>query len=182
MHKLDTKLIQLCKKGNEVAQMQVYDKYAQAMFTIACRYLNNDEDAKDAMQEGFLKAFVNMGSYKPDATFGAWLKRIIINQCLDILKKRKIEFSNDEVENLKVVDDDNWDFDNSISKQNILNAIEQLNEKHKIVVKLYLIEGYDHEEISEILEIPIKTSRTHLRRGKLKLQELLKVKYNEARY
>lgn len=182
MHKLDTKLIQLCKKGNEVAQMQVYDKYAQSMFTIACRYLNNDEDAKDAMQEGFLKAFVNMDSYKPDATFGAWLKRIIINQCLDILKKRKIEFSNDEVENLKIVDDDNWDFDNSISKQNILNAIEQLNEKHKIVVKLYLVEGYDHEEISEILEIPIKTSRTHLRRGKLKLQELLKVKYNEARY
>ncbi|MBC3847054.1 RNA polymerase sigma factor [Winogradskyella echinorum] len=182
MHKLDTKLIQLCKKGNEVAQMQVYDKYAQAMFTIACRYLINEEDAKDAMQEGFLKAFVNMDSYKPDATFGAWLKRIIINQCLDVLKKRKIEFSNDEVENLKVVDDDNWDFDNSISKQNILNAIEQLNEKHKIVVQLYLVEGYDHEEISEILEIPIKTSRTHLRRGKLKLQELLKVKYNEARY
>lgn len=182
MHKLDTKLIQLCKKGNEVAQMQVYDKYAQAMFTIACRYLNNDEDAKDAMQEGFLKAFVNMGNYKPEATFGTWLKRIIINQCLDTLKKRKIEFSNDEVENLKIVDDNSWDFDNSISKQNILNAIEQLNEKHKIVVKLYLVEGYDHEEISEILEIPIKTSRTHLRRGKLKLQELLKVKYNEARY
>lgn len=182
MHKLDTKLIQLCKKGNEVAQMQVYDKYAQAMFTIACCYLINEEDAKDAMQEGFLKAFVNMGSYKPEATFGTWLKRIIINQCLDTLKKRKIEFSNDEVENLKIVDDNSWDFDNSISKQNILNAIEQLNEKHKIVVKLYLVEGYDHEEISEILEIPIKTSRTHLRRGKLKLQELLKVKYNEARY
>lgn len=182
MQKLDHQLIELCKKGNQVAQMQVYDKYSQAMYTIACRYLNNEEDAKDAMQESFLKAFTNIENYKPEATFGAWLKRIIINQCLDVLKKQKIEFSNDEVEKLKIVEDDNWNFDSSISKSEIINAIEQLNEKHKIVVKLYLVEGYDHEEISEILEIPVKTSRTHLRRGKLRLQELLKRTYNEARY
>ncbi|EDP69462.1 RNA polymerase sigma-70 factor [Flavobacteriales bacterium ALC-1] len=182
MHKLETKLIKLCKKGNQIAQMQVYDNYCQAMFTVACRYLKNEEDAKDAMQEGFLKAFINIDSYKPEATFGAWLKRIIINQCLDVLKKQKLEFSSDEVESLQIVEDNNWDFDSSITKQDILNAVEQLNEKHKIVVKLYLIEGYDHEEISKILEIPIKTSRTQLRRGKLKLKELLKTKYNEARY
>ena len=176
------RLITACKKGNQVAQMQVYDNYCQAMFTIACRYLKNEEDAKDAMQEGFLKAFAHIESYKPEATFGAWLKRIIINQCLDVLKKRKLEFSNEEVEKLQIVEDYNWDFDSTISKTEIINAIEQLNEKYKIVVKLYLIEGYDHEEISEIVEIPVKTSRTHLRRGKLKLQELLKQKYNEARY
>ncbi|BAO76705.1 RNA polymerase sigma factor [Winogradskyella sp. PG-2] len=175
-------LIQSCKKGNQVAQMQIYDSYCQAMFTIACRYLKNDEDAKDAMQEGFLKAFTNIESYKPEATFGAWLKRIIINQCLDVIKKRKLEFSNDDIGNLQIVEDDNWDFDNTISKTEILEAIEQLNEKHKIVVKLYLIEGYDHQEISEILNIPIKTSRTHLSRGKTKLRDLLKPKYNEARY
>jgi len=175
------RLIQSCKKGNQVAQMQVYDTYAQAMFTVACRYLK-DEDAKDAMQEGFLKAFTNIESYKPEATFGAWLKRIIINQCLDVLKKRRLEFSDDEVETLHIMDDDNWSFDSIITKTEILFAIEQLTEKHKIVVKLYLIEGYDHEEISDILEIPVKTSRTHLRRGKLKLQYLLKQTYNEARY
>lgn len=182
MHQLETKLIKLCKKGNEVAQMQVYDKYAQAMFTIACRYLNNEEDAKDAMQDGFLKAFRNIENYHPKATFGVWLKRIIINQCLDVLKKNTLKFNDVEVSELRITDEENWQFDSSISKQEILNAIEQLNEKHKIVVKLYLLEGYDHEEISEILEIPIKTSRTHLRRGKLRLQDLLKHKYNEARY
>ncbi len=182
MHHRDTKLIEACKKGNQIAQMQIYDRYCEAMFTIACRYLNNREDAKDAMQEGFLKVFTNIKNYKPEATFGVWLKRIIINQCLDVLKKRKIEFSNDDIETLRTVESDNWDFDSSISKPEILNAIEQLNNKHKIVVQLYLIEGYDHEEISEILEIPVKTSRTHLRRGKLKLQDLLKQKYNEARY
>jgi RNA polymerase sigma-70 factor (ECF subfamily) len=182
MHKLDNTLIELCKKGNQIAQMQVYDAYSAAMFTIACRYLKNEEDAKDAMQEGFLKAFKKMDNYKPEATFGAWLKRIFINQCLDVLKKKQLEFVAVEVSELRIIEDDNWNFDSTISKNDILIAIEQLNEKHKIVVQLYLIEGYDHQEISEILEIPVKTSRTHLRRGKQKLQDLLKQKYNEARY
>lgn len=182
MHNLDYTLIEACKKGNQVAQMQVYDKYAQAMFTIACRYLNDEEEAKDVMQEGFLKAFINIENYKPEATFGVWLKRIIINQCLDRLKKRKLEFSDAEVETLKIIEDSNWDIDSTISKVEILEAIELLKEKHKIVIKLYLIEGYDHLEISEILNIPVKTSRTHLSRGKATLRELLKTKYNEARY
>lgn len=175
-------LITACKKGNQIAQMQVYDKYSQAMFTIACRYLSNEEEAKDAMQEGFLKAFVNLDNYKPEATFGAWLKRIVINQCLDVLKKNQLKFDDVEVSELKIINEDDWHFDSTITKQEILYAIEQLNEKHRIVVKLYLVEGYDHEEISQILEIPVKTSRTHLRRGKLKLQDLLKQKYHEARY
>ncbi|WP_422107764.1 RNA polymerase sigma factor [Winogradskyella sp.] len=175
-------LIKACKKGNQVAQMQLYDQYAQAMFTIVYRYLNDEEEAKDVMQEGFLKAFTNMNTYQPTSTFGSWLKRIIINQALDTLKKRKLEFSNDEVEALGIIDDDDWSFDSSISKKAILAAIEKLNEKHKIVVKLYLIEGYDHQEISDILKIPVKTSRTHLSRGRAKLRDLLKSKYNEARY
>ena len=181
MHK-DTQLIKLCKNGNEVAQLQVYDTYAQAMFTIACRYLKDDEEAKDAMQEGFLKAFTNIETYQPESTFGAWLKRIIINQCLDVLKKNKLEFEAVEVSELQIINEEDWQFDIAITKQEILFAIDQLNEKYKVVVTLYLLEGYDHEEISNILEIPVKTSRTHLRRGKLKLQDLLKQKYNEARY
>lgn len=182
MHQEELHLIKLCKKGNQKAQMQIYDQYAQAMYTIASRYLSNQEDAKDAMQEGFLKAFIHIERYQPDFAFGAWLKRIIINQCLDELKKNQLKFDDVDVSELKLINEDDWHFDRSITKQDIVNAIENLNEKHRIVVKLYLIEGYDHEEISDILGIPIKTSRTHLRRGKLKLQELLKQKYNETRY
>ncbi|MFP4845530.1 RNA polymerase sigma factor [Winogradskyella sp. PE311] len=182
MHKVDHTLIEACKKGNQIAQMQIYDNYSQAMFTVACRYLYDIEDAKDAMQEGFLKAFLNIEKFQPTSTFGAWLKRIIINQCLDVLRKRSIEFSEDDLETLQIVEDENWNFNNTISKTDIVNAIEKLKEKHKIVVTLYLIEGYDHAEISEILDIPIKTSRTHLSRGKAKLRDLLKQKFNEARY
>jgi len=88
----------------------------------------------------------------------------------------------DNVETLQVIDDDIWKFDIAISKADILVAIERLKAKYKIVIQLYLIEGYDHEEISEILNIPVKTSRTQLSRGKQKLRELLNPQYNEARY
>ena len=181
MSKTHQILIARCQKRDQKAMMQIYDLYCDAMFNVACRYLSI-EDAKDAMQDGFLKAFTKINGYKSDFTFGVWLKRIIINTCLDVLKKRKIEFSDIEIESVHVLDDSDWSFDINISKENIIKAIDELKPKYKVVVSLYLVEGFDHEEISHILDIPIKTSRTHLRRGKLKLQELLKTNYHEARY
>lgn len=181
MTKQNESLIKSCRNGNQLAQMQVYDLYAQSMFNVAFRYVKNVDDAKDVMQEGFLKAFQKIDYYKPDTSFGSWLKRIIINQSIDSLKKKHIEFNDVDVETIKIIDN-GWKFDVGISKDKILEAIEQLNDNQKIVVKLYLVEGYDHEEISEILKIPKQTSRTHLHRGKLKLKELLKTIYDEARH
>lgn len=175
-------LIEQCKKGNQKAQLQIYNLYCEAMFFIACRYLKNEEEAKDTMQEGFLKAFLKIDTTVKDTNFGAWLKRIIINQCIDVLKKKKLETISLDDYSLEVIDDDNWDFDVGISKEKIIETIEKLPEKYQLVINLYLIEGYDHVEISEIMGIPVKTSRTHLRRGKLQLQELLKEKKHEARY
>ena len=152
------------------------------MFTIAYRYLKNEEDAKDVMQDGFIKAFTKMESYTPEYSFGAWLKRIIINQCIDALKKKQLETSPLDSDNLQLIDDNDWNMDASITKEMIVSAVEQLSDKYKLVVKLYLMEGYDHEEISEILKIPVKTSRTHLRRGRLQLKELLKSKRNGTGY
>ena len=163
-------------KNDEKCHMQLYDSYCDAMYNVVCRYVKNDEDAKDVMQEGFLKAFINLENYKPEFSFGVWLKRIIINQSIDYLKKRKLELVNTEVEELQIIDTEDWNFSTEITREHIVENVEQLSDKYKIVVKLYLFEGYDHEEISQILEIPIKTSRTHLRRGRLKLQELLKDK------
>lgn len=182
MQNQNLKLINACKCGNQKAQMQVYDSYCDAMFNVALRYLQNEEDAKDAMQEGFLKAFLNIENYTNTATFGAWLKRIIINQCIDVVRKNKLETESLETENLQIVDDNDWYYKSSITRAQIETAIATLTEKYRLVITLYLIEGYDHEEISELLAIPIKTSRTRLRRAKLQLQELLKTTYNEARY
>lgn len=175
MQKNNLSLIKACKRGNQVALIQLYDMYCQAMFTIACRYLNNEEDAKDAMQEGFLKAFASLEKYKPTYSFGSWLKRIIINQCIDQLKKTKLEFIsvNDTALN-KTIEEDNWNIDQEINRKHVIKAIEELPKKYNIVTTLYLIEGYDHEEISKILDIPVKTSRTQLHRGKLLLKQQLK--------
>lgn len=181
MQKQNEKLLKACRKGNQLAQMQVYDLYSKAMFNIALRYLNEREDAKDVMQEGFLKAFTKIESYQPNTSFGSWLKRIIINQCIDEIKKKKMEFDDINLEQIQITDDD-WDFDINITKNQILEAIGKLKDNQKVVVKLYLIEGYDHSEISEILGIPIETSRTYLHRGKLNLKNKLKIYYNEARY
>jgi RNA polymerase sigma factor (sigma-70 family) len=175
-------LIKRCKTGDEKAMLQIYDLYCDAMYHIACRYLN-DEDAKDAMQESFIKAFSKLDQFSPEFTFGSWLKRIVINHCIDDLKKKRLEIIETDVINLTIEDAANdWMFSSEISKHQVLAAIENLPNKHQVVVKLYLIEGYDHEEISSILDIPIKTSRTHLRRGRLQLRDLLKTQYNEARY
>lgn len=146
------------------------------MYFIACRYIKNEEEAKDVMQEGFLKAFQNIHKIEEANRFGAWLKKIIINQCLDLLRKRKLETVSIESQSLEyVVDDENdWNVAGNITKEHVEKAIEKLPEKYQWVIKLYLMEGYDHTEISEILQIAIKTSRTQLRRGKLLLQEQLK--------
>lgn len=175
-------LLEGCKQNDEKCQMQLYDTYCQAMYNVVCRYVKDSEDAKDVMQEGFLKAFLNMDTYQTNSSFGAWLKRIMINQSIDYLKKKRLELVNESVEHIQLVDSEDWNFSVEITKAQILDAIETLSEHHKLVVKLYLLEGYDHEEISEILDIPMKTSRTHLRRGRLKLQDVLKTKRYGARY
>lgn len=167
-------LILNAKKGNQKAQIKLYEQFCEAMFFISCRYLKNHEEAKDAMQESFLKAFLNLESYTENYSFGSWIKKIVINTCIDVLKKKNLETVSIEKYPLQIIEDDDWNFPVKITKQQIEDAIELLKPKYQIVVKLYLMEGYDHEEISEILQIPIKTSRTHLRRGKLVLRTLLK--------
>ena len=167
-------LVLQSKKGNQKAQIKLYDLHCKAMFIISCRYLKNDEEAKDAMQDGFIKAFLNLENYKDGTNFSAWLKTIVINSCIDQLKKKKLETIAIENYPLEITDDENWNFDTKITKETILNAIETLQLKYQLVIKLYLIEGYDHQEISEILQIPVKTSRTHLRRARLALRNLLK--------
>ncbi|MEM6719587.1 MAG: sigma-70 family RNA polymerase sigma factor [Bacteroidota bacterium] len=173
MNRKHSGILKKCKQGNRKAQMKLYDLYADAMYVIACRYISNREDAKDVMQEAFLKAFTRLSQYQGEVAFGAWLKRIVINQCIDTLKKRSLVYQEMNDQTLAIVDEDSWEIDLTVTKQDIIQAIETLPNKYKYVVQLYLIEGYDHQEISDILEIPVRTSRTQLMRGKTKLKKIL---------
>lgn len=171
----DSLLIEQCKQSNRKAQMALYGKYCDGMFVIAHRYLKDTAAAEDAMQEAFIKAFQKLGQFKGDVTFGAWLKRIVINTCLDTIKAKKVELQslNEEVFTI-VEDEDDWSISDEITVSEVTSAIEELPDNYKATVKLFLLEGYDHQEISEILQISENASRTYLHRGKTKLKEKLK--------
>ena len=175
-------IIDLCKKNDAKAQMQLYGLYSKAMFLVSYRYVNDRFLAEDCMQEAFIKAFKKIESYKNEVPFGAWLKRIVINQSIDQLKKKKLELVEMNETTLTIQDDEDWTVESDISVDDVVGAINSLKEKYRLVVKLYLLEGYDHQEIAEILNITENTSRTHLLRGKKLVREQLQNKRYEARY
>jgi RNA polymerase sigma-70 factor (ECF subfamily) len=149
------------------------------MYCIARRFISNTAEAEDVVQEAFIKAFSKLHQFKGDVTFGAWLKRIVINKSIDFLKLKKQRLVELEEVHLKVVDtaDNNkWLVEDDTTLEEVKSAIQRLPDKYKYVVMLFLVEGYDHQEISEILKISEVASRTQLSRGKTKLQDLLKHK------
>lgn len=174
-------LIEKCRQNNRIAQLQLYNQYCDGMFAVAMRFVNNTFEAEDIVQEAFIKAFTKLHQYKAEVSFGAWLKRIVINKSIDLLKSKKQHMLELDEVHLKVVDSSNeneWLVDDIINLEDVKAAIEKLPEKYQYVVMLYLIEGYDHQEISEILNITEVASRTQLSRGKAQLKELLTLKKN----
>ena len=178
-------IIEQCKQNNRKAQLQLYNQYCDGMYIVAKRFLKDADDAEDVVQEAFIKAFSKLHQYKAEVTFGAWLKRIVVNKSIDFLKSKKQRLVELDEVHLKVVDadtDDKWLVEDAITLPDVKKAINMLPDKYQFVVMLYLIEGYDHQEISEILNISEVASRTQLSRGKAKLQDLLKLKKNGTRY
>lgn len=178
-------IIEQCKQNNRKAQLQLYNQYCNGMYIVAKRFLKDAHDAEDVVQEAFIKAFTKLHQYKGEVTFGAWLKRIVVNKSIDFLKSKKQHLVDLDDVHLKVVDtddNDNWLVDDAITVDDVKQAIEKLPNTCQYVLMLYLIEGYDHQEISEILNISEVASRTQLSRGKVKLQELLTLKKNGTRY
>lgn len=172
-------LIEKCRLNDRHAQFEIYKLYYKAMYNTALRILNNTEDAEDIMQESFLDAFRKIDSYQGGATFGAWLKRIVINKSLDAIKKRKDIFSLDkeavEIANEEMMEDPVEVLSYKLEK--IKEAIMELPEQYRIILSLHLLEGYDHEEIAEILGIKHGTVRTRYSRSRQKLLSHLKATY-----
>lgn len=176
-------IIEDCRANNRKAQLKLYNRYCDGMFIVASRFLRDSYEAEDAMQEAFIKAFAKLHQYKGDVTFGAWLKRIVINKCIDKLKAKKLELIalNENILE-KAEEESNWEIEDGIGIETVKSTIDKLPEKYKYPLMLYLIEGYDHEEISEILDISQVASRTLLHRGKRKLQDELKAIKNGTGY
>lgn len=167
-------IIDRCKDGDQKAYYEIYNLYSKAMFNICFRITGNQETAEDVLQEAFVNAFQKINSYQGKATFGAWLKKIVVNKAISHLRKRQLELVEMD-DRLEVKMDDDGDDSNLMLKiESVRDSIHKLPNGFRVVFSLYLLEGYDHKEIAEILGITESTSKSQYNRAKKKLKELLK--------
>jgi len=176
-------IIELSKIGNQKAQYQLYRLYSKAMFNICLRMLNNREEAEDILQDSFCDAFMKLGSFRYDSSFGAWLKRIVINKCINWIQKKKIKLIfPDEMEEPVTKIEPEVDYEEiSLDVMRIHRAIGQLPDGYRVIFSLYALECYDHSEISEITGISESTSKSQYLRAKERIKEILKSNGNEKR-
>lgn len=166
-------LIDGCRRGDQKAQFQIYKLYYKAMYNTSLRIVNDIMEAEDIMQESFLAAFEKIGSYSGTVSFGAWLKKIVQNRSIDALNK-KSKMIYEDIEAFHGIEETcvesfclNEEPDPRINK--LMEVIKGLPYKYRNILSLYLFEGYDHEEIGEILSIPSSTSRSQFSRARHKI-------------
>jgi RNA polymerase sigma-70 factor (ECF subfamily) len=167
-------LIERCRTGEREAFYKIYKLYSKAMFNMSFRITGREDEAADVLQESFISAFRNLHNYRADASFGAWLKKIVVNKAINALKKKKME-ALPEHEDWDVAEEElPMEYGDGLTVERVKSAIDQLPDGYRSVLSLYLLEGYDHQEIAEIMGITKSTSKSQLNRAKNKLRELLK--------
>ncbi|WP_066631124.1 RNA polymerase sigma factor [Labilibacter marinus] len=167
-------IIKKAQKGNPKAQKNLYELYAKAMFNICYRMMNNVAEAEDVLQEAFCEAFRKLDTFRFESTFGAWIKRIVVNRCINQLKKRKVELEYGDHAYKHELSEETIEDDSLMQVEKIKRAMGLLPDGYRIVFSLYLLEGYDHQEIAGILDISESTSKSQLARAKKKLLEIIK--------
>ncbi|TXN36188.1 RNA polymerase sigma factor [Flagellimonas hymeniacidonis] len=173
-------LLQSCLRGKQSAQLEIYNRYYKAMYNIAFRIVKDSAEAEDVMQESFLNAFTKLHTFKGDVAFGAWLKRIVINNSIYHYKKQQKTRAVDLDEVMyKVEDNDevalNHNGYTELKAQKVMETMKSLKDNYRISLTLHLIEGYDYEEISDIMNISYANCRTTISRAKESLRKKLTV-------
>lgn len=173
--------IQACQQQQPLGQRIVYERYAPTMLGVCRRYLNRTEDAEDVLVESFCKVFQHIGQYTGNGSFEGWIRRIVVNECLMFLRKQHALRNAYEIqENIDLHTDQN--IVSELAAQDILYLLNQLPMGYRTVFNLYVLEGYKHREIAELMDISINTSKSQLILAKKRLQELLQhVQYPGAK-
>ncbi|MCB9344310.1 MAG: sigma-70 family RNA polymerase sigma factor [Saprospiraceae bacterium] len=166
-------LIEQCRNGHREAQFELYRLYSQAMYNTALRMVRHPHDAEDLLQSIFIEVFTKLDSFRHESSIGAWIKRITINKCINFLKSRRLSFS-EMTENLDREEPVHEGYEPAFSIDKINEAIAGLPDGYRVVFNLYALEGYDHEEIGQILGVTEATSKSQYSRAKSKLREILK--------
>jgi RNA polymerase sigma-70 factor (ECF subfamily) len=168
-------IIEKCKNGNGKAQYELYQLYSQAMFNISMRMMNTREEAEDMLQEAFSEAFHKLGSFRYESTFGAWLKRIVVNKCINEIKRRKADLTLfEDMTPFDEKEEEPVEYPNGMTLEKVKKAMVKLPKGARMIFSLYLLEGYDHQEISQILNISESNSKSQYMRAKRRIAELLK--------
>jgi len=175
-------LIEGCRNNDRKAQVRLYDLYYKAMYNTSYRILNNPAEAEDTMQEAFLDAFRKIGSYRGTGSFGSWLKRIVVNKSLDKYRVHKefesLDDRDEQIAESTETDDSNAEYVFTRMEE-IHSALEKIPEQYRIILSLHLLEGYDHREMAQILELSYNNVRTRYSRAKQRLlQEIVRTKDN----
>ncbi|MFT5601854.1 MAG: RNA polymerase sigma factor (sigma-70 family) [Flavobacteriales bacterium] len=170
---INKELIDQCKLGSQSAYSQIYQNCARGVFGSIIRIVENREEAEDLLQETFVSAFQNIQNFRGDASLFGWIKKIGVNKSLNAVKKRQIPISETDIAELDIyTEETNWD-DVTIQASEVAKKIQLLPDGFRIVISLFLFEGYSHKEIASELGISESTSKTQYIRGKKKLRELL---------
>lgn len=173
--KKQEKLIKACINGERSAHYALYKQYCKAMYNISYRITNDPDDAEDVLQEAFISVFKNLRSFKGESSIGAWIKRIVVNASINHVKKQKMIYGSVD-ENLEEEPGNNDHEELELEITRVKEAIRQLPDGFRTVLTLYLIEGYDHREIADILNISESTSKSQYNRAKKRLKEILREK------
>lgn len=164
--------IQACIHQERWAQKLLYEEYYSKMMGICLRYATNDDDAMDILHEGFIKVFKNISKYQPGTSLSAWIRRVMVNTSIDYYRK-SIRRRTEDIEQAYNVSSSDADAVSQCTEKEILEAIQQLTPAYRTVFNLYVIEGYSHKEIADLLEITESTSRSNLVKARMKLKAIL---------
>lgn len=168
----DTDLIEGCMQGNRKMQQTLYQRFAAKMYGVCLRYAGSSDEAEDILQEGFIKVFKKIGSYRGEGSFEGWVRRIFVNTAIEHFRKKNYlqpiterEESTIEAKYVSALDE--------LAEKDIIGLVQQLSPGYRTVFNMYVVEGYTHKEIAHMLGISEGTSKSQLSRAKLILQELV---------
>ena len=166
-------IIEDCKRGDRKAQFELYQLYARAMYSVCLRMVKNETDAEDILQNAFVDIFTKLDSFRYQSAVGAWIKRIVVNNCINFLKKRRVYFDELDERHGNILFEETTKDSPKLDVGSIKRAVTQLPDGYRVVLSLYMFEGYDHGEIAEILNISEATSKSQYSRAKKKLRGFL---------
>jgi RNA polymerase sigma factor (sigma-70 family) len=165
----ETDLLKGCLQNDRKYQKLLYDTYSGKMYAVCLRYMSNTDDAQDILQDGFIKIFKNLERFRNEGSFEGWMRRIFVNTAIEQLRKKKLEVHLSETAEaieLKAVG-----APEKLNEKDLLRIVQELSPGYRTVFNLYVVEGYSHKEIGEILNISEGTSKSQLARARIILQE-----------